>query len=106
MKRSGERVKLITIPVTCKRNSAGICRRNKVGSTSIRRCFKIMCLFRKSMQGDRVFTIVTITNQFYGRPFVLVCITLCVSSFACNHLDEEERELFALLLLSFDILLL
>ena len=30
----------------------------------------------------------------------LVCITLCHFYF-CNHLDEEERELVALLLLSF-----
>ena len=37
--------------------------------------------------------------------FVLVCITLCSFKF-CNHLNEEERELVALLLLSSDVLIL
>ena len=32
--------------------------------------------------------------------FVLLCITLCPFQF-CNHLEEEERELVALLLLSY-----
>ena len=38
----------------------------------------------------------------WGSVFVLVllCITLCPFLF-CNHLEEEERELVALLLLSY-----
>ena len=35
--------------------------------------------------------------------FVLVCITLRPSKF-CNHLEEKERELVALLLLSYGYL--
>ena len=32
--------------------------------------------------------------------FVLLCITMCPFYF-CNHLEEVERELFALLLMSY-----